>query len=265
MYNTTAHEFCHLAVWAVDNSKTDHHGPLFKRWGALVGRKFSDLGITVTRCHSYEIEYKYHLSCQTEHCSYVWKQQSKPKDVGRMRCPRCRLGVLLQTKPVLRDPKPLTEYQTFTKQHMARIKRENPGSPLKEVMRMVGREWEAHKAGKTPLRASEGGSVAASGEWSDSDTQTRRHPLESMMDYLQVETLSNWFLGYGLTSTVRFDFSQWLKWFLYVFFRALLGVLFWFGYTIFFSFYIAKGSHLWLRSVVCIALGRPCFTRLDSV
>lgn len=73
---------------------------------------------------------------------------------------------------------------------MARIMRENPGSPMKEVMQIVGQEWRAHKAGRTPLRTI--GERAASGGWSDSDSQPNKQLLASMMDSLKVsmETIS---------------------------------------------------------------------------
>jgi len=249
LYNTAAHEFCHLAVYAVDHSKTDMHGPLFKKWGALASRKFSHLGITVTRVHDYEIEYKYHLSCQTENCTYVWKQQTKPKRTEYLRCPRCRLGVLLQTKPTPRSSK-LTDYNVFTKEHLSRIKRENPELPMKEAMTLLGQEWKAHKDGGM-LSSTAGGELAASGgEWSSSVSAPKKYPLTSMMDCLKVvRTRSHHFLGHALTMATRFDFlERWKRGLCVVYLWALPRVLFVPGYLfspfIFIFFLIVEGFRL---------------------
>jgi hypothetical protein len=151
LYNTTAHEYCHLAVWAISQEKREAHGAQFKQWGARVSSKFPQYNINVTTCHSYEINYKFKFQCQTPRCNYAWQQHSKPKGIDNKRCPWCKIGILLQVKPPLRAPRPPTEYQLYTKAHMARIKQENPGSPHKEVMTILGQEWKKYKT-QTPLR-----------------------------------------------------------------------------------------------------------------
>ncbi|KAF8250191.1 hypothetical protein K440DRAFT_619659 [Wilcoxina mikolae CBS 423.85] len=151
LYNTTAHEYCHLAVWAISRENRDTHGPVFKQWGARVSARFSQYNIKVTTLHSYEIDYKFKFLCQSPGCHYAWQQHSKPKGIDNKRCPWCKVGTLLQVKPPLRAPRPPTEYQLYTKAHMARIKKENPGSPHKEVMTILGQEWKKYKA-QTPLR-----------------------------------------------------------------------------------------------------------------
>ncbi|KAF8541901.1 SprT-like family-domain-containing protein [Trichophaea hybrida] len=148
LYNTTAHEYCHLAVWAISREKRDTHGPVFKQWGARVSARFSQYNINVTTLHIYEIDYKFKFLCQSPGCHYAWQQHSKPKGIDNKRCPWCKVGTLLQVKPPLRPP---TEYQLYTKAHMARIKKENPGSPHKEVMTILGQEWKKYKA-QTPPR-----------------------------------------------------------------------------------------------------------------
>ena len=151
MYNTLAHEYCHLAVWAISQEKRDVHGPVFKKWGARVSAKFPEYNIRVTTLHSYEIEYKFVFHCQTPRCTYSWSRHSKPKDLDRKRCPWCREGLLVQVKPPLAAARPPNDYQLFTKAHMARIKQENPQSPHKEVMLILGQEWKKHKE-QTPRR-----------------------------------------------------------------------------------------------------------------
>lgn len=124
---------------------------MFKEWGARVSAKFPEYNIKVTTLHSYEIEYKFEFHCQTPLCTYSWSRHSKPKDLDRKRCPWCRVGLLVQVKPPLRPARPPNDYQLFTKAHMARIKQENPQSPHKEVMLILGQEWKKHKA-QTPRK-----------------------------------------------------------------------------------------------------------------
>ena len=71
---------------------------------------------------------------------------SKPRDLARYRCPTC-YGGLQQTKPA---PRELSEYTLFAKNNLAKLKRENPSTPMKEVMGLVGQQWKMHKAGQTP-------------------------------------------------------------------------------------------------------------------
>jgi hypothetical protein len=188
MYDTLAHEFAHLAVWAISRDKNDVHGPLFKHWNKAVKLAFPQHNIALGRTHSYEIEYKFEFKCQTPNCFYIWKTHSKPRDIENRRCPYCREGILLQIKPVPRATTGLTEYNRFTKANMARIKQQNPGSPMKQLMQIVGQEWKAHKAAaaqQTPLRER---SDASSNIISSSETQ-KGAGLEDLLDGLQVLSL----------------------------------------------------------------------------
>jgi hypothetical protein len=44
--------------------------------------------------------------------------------------------------------KGLGEYQIFVKENMSRVKQENPGSPQKEIMSLVGKKYQEYKASK---------------------------------------------------------------------------------------------------------------------
>jgi predicted SprT family Zn-dependent metalloprotease len=152
LYNVVAHEFCHLAVWSISNERHEHHGSEFKRWGAKAMAAFPEHDLAVTRCHNYKIEYKFQFDCVTNMCTYTWQQHSKPKDLERKRCPWCKIGILIQTRPTPRGVgKGPTEYQNFTKENMSRIKQQNPGVSHKEIMGILGEEWKRHKA-QTPMK-----------------------------------------------------------------------------------------------------------------
>ncbi|RYP33916.1 hypothetical protein DL767_004543 [Monosporascus sp. MG133] len=107
LLNTVAHEFCHLAVFMLDQQqqadkgkkKPAAHGPEFKAWGRRCSDAFADRGIEVTTKHSYEIDYKYTWRCAD--CLCEVHRHSRSVDPRRHRCGRCR-GELLQVKPTPR-------------------------------------------------------------------------------------------------------------------------------------------------------------------
>jgi predicted SprT family Zn-dependent metalloprotease len=146
LLNVIAHEFCHLANFMVSNVKTNPHGKEFKAWAAKVSRRFADRGIEVTTKHSYTIDYKYVWEC--ENCGLEFKRHSKSIDPSRHQCGQCK-SKLVQTKPVPRGKGAgVSEYQAFVKANMRIVREENPGSPQKDMMRLVGKKYQEFKAGK---------------------------------------------------------------------------------------------------------------------
>ncbi|RYP40370.1 hypothetical protein DL768_010641 [Monosporascus sp. mg162] len=105
LLNTVAHEFCHLAVFMLDQQadkgkkKPAAHGPEFKAWGRRCSDAFAHRGIEVTTKHSYDIDYKYAWRCAD--CLCEVHRHSRSVDPRRHRCGRCR-GELLQVKPTPR-------------------------------------------------------------------------------------------------------------------------------------------------------------------
>lgn len=146
LLNVIAHEFCHLANFMVSNIKTNPHGKEFKAWAVKCSRHFGDRGIEVTTKHSYTIDYKYIWECIN--CGTEFKRHSKSIDPARHQCGSCK-NKLVQTKPVSRANAGTTKvsgYQLFMKENMKRLMEENPGSPQKEIMGLVGKEYQAYKA-----------------------------------------------------------------------------------------------------------------------
>jgi predicted SprT family Zn-dependent metalloprotease len=157
LLNVIAHEFCHLANFMVSNIRTNPHGKEFKAWATRVSREFGNRGIEVTTKHSYEIEYKYIWEC--ENCGTLFKRHSKSIDPGKHKCGVCK-SKLVQTKPVPRvgdrKGREMTGYQAFVKENMRLVREENPGSPQKEIMGLVGKRYQEFKA--TKLKEIESGS-----------------------------------------------------------------------------------------------------------
>lgn len=159
LLNVVAHEFCHLANFMISGITNNPHGKEFKIWASKTSRAFASRGIEVTTKHSYDIAFKYVWQCEA--CSMEYKRHSKSVHPDRHRCGKCR-GALVQTKPIPRGSGSLnggcaekgpTEYQVFMKEEMKRIRQENPGSPQKNIMKMVASRWSERRAKtSTPAR-----------------------------------------------------------------------------------------------------------------
>jgi predicted SprT family Zn-dependent metalloprotease len=145
LLNVIAHEFCHLANFMVSGIRNNPHGKEFKAWAAKCSQQFGDRGIHVTTKHSYDIDYKYAWECTN--CGTEFKRHSKSIDPLKHQCGSCK-SKLVQTKPVPRPNAVVNEYQLFVKENMRKAKEQNPGSPQKQIMTMVGRMYQEHKASK---------------------------------------------------------------------------------------------------------------------
>lgn len=145
LLNVIAHEFCHLANFMISGVKNNPHGKEFKIWAANCSLHFGYRGIEVTTKHSYAIDYKYIWECTN--CGTEFKRHSKSIDPTRHQCGSCK-SKLMQTKPVPKVEGKLGEYQTFVKENMKRVREQNPGSPQKEVMALMGKLYQDFKTEK---------------------------------------------------------------------------------------------------------------------
>ncbi|KAK3321666.1 SprT-like family-domain-containing protein [Apodospora peruviana] len=157
LLNVMAHEFCHLANFMVSGVTTNPHGKQFKAWAAKCSHAFgASHGIEVTTKHSYDIDFRYVWECSS--CGLEYKRHSKSINPDRHRCGGCK-SELRQTKPVPRGNggKGPSEYQKFMKSQMKLLKEENPGSPQKDIMRLVASRWEKQKGGSGSAGSSSSG------------------------------------------------------------------------------------------------------------
>lgn len=138
LLNVVAHEFCHLANFMISGVTNNPHGKEFKAWASQCSQVFGSRGIKVTTKHTYDINYKYVWECVS--CGTEFKRHSKSIDPSRHRCGSCK-NQLKQIKPVPRGGAKPSDYQVFMKKQMKVVKTKNPGSPQKEIMRMVAEEW----------------------------------------------------------------------------------------------------------------------------
>lgn len=143
LLNVLAHEYCHLANFMISGIKNNPHGKEFKAWAAKVTSEFAHRDIEVTTKHSYAIDYKYVWECSN--CGTEFKRHSKSIDPARHQCGACK-SKLVQTKPIPRMNTTANQYQVFVKEHMKIVKAENPGSPQKDIMALVGKKYQEYKA-----------------------------------------------------------------------------------------------------------------------
>jgi predicted SprT family Zn-dependent metalloprotease len=170
LLNVIAHEFCHLANFMVSGIRNNPHGKEFKTWAAKCSQQFGDRGIQVTTKHSYDIDYKYVWECTN--CGTEFKRHSKSIDPSKHQCGSCK-SKLVQIKPVPRANAIASDYQLFLKENMKKVKEQNHGSPQKQIMTMLGKMYQEHKASKfrNTVETLDGADVGGLREESPDDTQ----------------------------------------------------------------------------------------------
>lgn len=147
------------------------HGASFQTWARTVSLAFAARGVQVTTRHGYEIAYKYRWACGG--CGLEYQRHSRSIDVARQVCGSCR-GGLVQVVPAPRGTGGAGEgggeggvtgggFQAFVKAHYARVKREEAGWGMGEVMARLGREFREEKGravamatAKAPVEGVEG-------------------------------------------------------------------------------------------------------------
>lgn len=111
--DTLIHELCHASTWMLDNCRGGilgayhfsevqcdiqpdliGHGPVWRKWANLALRSFPELP-PISRCHNYEIAYKFYYNCTV--CSFSTGRHSKSVDTNTHVCPMCRSKLALST------------------------------------------------------------------------------------------------------------------------------------------------------------------------
>lgn len=88
LMNTLSHEMCHAADWLLNRSSKPSHGEGFKFWARKIETHFPSL--KVSRCHNYEINYKYQYKCTNSMCHQVYGRHSKSIDTSTSFCGKCK-------------------------------------------------------------------------------------------------------------------------------------------------------------------------------
>ncbi|KAL1922550.1 uncharacterized protein VTP21DRAFT_10089 [Calcarisporiella thermophila] len=150
---TLAHELCHVAAWIVNGVSKPPHGPVFKYWATRVMTAYPNLEINT--CHNYDIDYKYRWECVS--CGKIYGRHSKSIDTSMHGCGVCH-GKLRFMERLKKDGTPYkarqpNAFQQYMKDHLRRIKQENPGKTHAEVMRLLSEEYRTSSANNPRSRA----------------------------------------------------------------------------------------------------------------
>ncbi|XP_020389735.2 germ cell nuclear acidic protein isoform X2 [Rhincodon typus] len=138
--DTLIHELCHAATWLINNVR-DGHGPFWKLYAQRSILIHPELPM-VTRCHTYEINYKYTYQCNK--CKNTIGRHSKSLDTQRFVCALCTGPLVLLTK-MLKDGTPakkdLAPFAKFVKENYSSTKREHKGLQHADVMRQLSADF----------------------------------------------------------------------------------------------------------------------------
>ncbi|GAA6069531.1 germ cell nuclear acidic protein isoform X1, partial [Tachysurus ichikawai] len=141
--DTLVHEMCHAATWLI-NKVRDGHGPFWKIYARKATLAHPELPM-VTRCHSYDINYKYQYQCSR--CKNTIGRHSKSLDTQRFVCALCTGQLVLLTPSNTRGPTP---FAMFVKENYGMVRQELAGQSHAEVMRKLSADF----ASKTRLSQS---------------------------------------------------------------------------------------------------------------
>ncbi|OXB79661.1 UNVERIFIED_CONTAM: hypothetical protein H355_011047 [Colinus virginianus] len=138
--DTLIHEMCHAATWLV-NGVRDGHGRFWRFYARKSAVVHPELPV-VTRCHTYEIKYKFTYACVA--CRSTIGRHSKSLDTERFVCALCG-GRLLLSQPTPREGTParpnLTPFAKYVKENYGLTRREQQGLSHAEVMRKLSADF----------------------------------------------------------------------------------------------------------------------------
>nr|XP_006003825.1 PREDICTED: acidic repeat-containing protein isoform X2 [Latimeria chalumnae] len=138
--DTLIHEMCHAATWII-NGVRDGHGQFWRLYARKCKLAHPELPM-VTRCHSYEINYKYRYQCTS--CKNMIGRHSKSLDTKHVVCALCK-GYLVLLQSTHKNGMPtrthLTPFAKYVKENYGSRKKEAVGLSHAEVMRKLSADF----------------------------------------------------------------------------------------------------------------------------
>ncbi|XP_068446116.1 germ cell nuclear acidic protein [Clinocottus analis] len=135
--DTLIHEMCHAATWMI-NGVRDGHGNFWKLYARKSTLAHPELPM-VTRCHSYDIKYKFQYQCTR--CQNKIGRHSKSLDTQRFMCALCTGQLVLLTPAKPRAP---TAFANFVKENFGTVRQELSGKSHAEVMRKLSANFASN-------------------------------------------------------------------------------------------------------------------------
>nr|SVE74109.1 EOG090X0464 [Daphnia barbata] len=151
--DTLIHELCHAATWMIDNCRGGH-GPVWRAWANRALETFPELP-PITRCHNYEISYKFYYNCVS--CKYSTGRHSKSIDTATHVCPICRGQLKLSKEPTSsaaskegvttkpKTPRTPNAFALFVKDNYGVIKSSRTDLPHAAVMKLLSAKFAESK------------------------------------------------------------------------------------------------------------------------
>ncbi|XP_061493878.1 germ cell nuclear acidic protein-like isoform X6 [Rhineura floridana] len=140
--DTLIHELCHAATWLIHGVR-DGHGRFWRLYAKKSSVVHPELPV-VSRCHNYEIKYKFTYECAQ--CKNTIGRHSKSLDTQRFVCALCK-GHLVLCQPVRKDGTPakasLTPFAAYVKENYGSAKRSQQGLNHGAIMKKLGVDFAA--------------------------------------------------------------------------------------------------------------------------
>lgn len=134
--DTLVHEMCHAATW-MNHGIRDGHGSIWQIYARKATLAHPELPM-VTRCHSYDITYKFQYQCVR--CKNIIGRHSKSLDTERFACAICKGTFVLLNAA---SQRPATPFANFVKENFASVRQRMAGQSHGEVMRKLSEEFAA--------------------------------------------------------------------------------------------------------------------------
>ncbi|KAL8222590.1 UNVERIFIED_CONTAM: hypothetical protein K2H54_077587 [Gekko kuhli] len=138
--DTLIHELCHAAAWLVHGVQ-DGHGRFWSLYAKKSALIHPELPV-VSRCHNYEIKYKFTYECSQ--CQNRIGRHSKSLDTQRFVCALCK-GQLVLQQPMQKDgtpaKAPLTPFAKYVKENYASTKQSQQGLSHGAIMRKLSADF----------------------------------------------------------------------------------------------------------------------------
>nr|SVE75680.1 EOG090X0464 [Daphnia hispanica] len=152
--DTLVHELCHAATWMIDNCRGGH-GPVWRKWANRALKIFPELP-PITRCHNYEISFKFYYNCVS--CKYSVGRHSKSIDTATHVCPMCRGKLQLGQEPTTgeavkgegavaksKTPRTPNAFALFVKDNYGVIKSSRADLAHAAIMKLLSAKFAEHK------------------------------------------------------------------------------------------------------------------------
>nr|XP_056702658.1 germ cell nuclear acidic protein [Euleptes europaea] len=138
--DTLIHELCHAAAWLIHGVQ-DGHGRIWSLYAKKSALIHPELPV-MSRCHNYEIKYKFTYECSQ--CQNTIGRHSKSLDTQRFVCALCQ-GQLVLRHPTRKDgtpaKAPLTPFAKYVKENYASAKQSQQGLNHGAIMKKLSADF----------------------------------------------------------------------------------------------------------------------------